>query len=66
MPFCDTETGDYKHLLVEGGISEQPYITYKYLDLIKLNYKLYTAEAREKKAAEIQAKQKRSRARGHR
>ena len=61
MPFCDSETGDYNHLLVEGGIMDQPYISCKILDLIKLNFKNHIAETREKKMAEMKAKQKRGR-----
>lgn len=63
LPYCNSENGDYLNLLVEGGIMGQPYVTYKILDLIKLNYKIYIQEAQEKRAKELKLKQARGRRR---
>ena len=61
LPFCNSENGDYSQLLVEGGIMEQPYISCKILDRIKLNYKNHISEVREQKEKELKANQKRGR-----
>lgn len=61
LPYCNSENGDYQHTLVEGGISEQPYITMKILDLIKLNYKIFISEERKKQAEQAKVKAKRAR-----
>lgn len=61
LPYCNSENGDYSQLLVEGGISEQPYITYKFMDMIKLNYKIFISEERKKQAEQAKVKAKRSR-----
>lgn len=62
-PFCNSENGDYHNLMFEGGIMDQPYLTMRTLDLIKLNYKLFIKEQREIQQEQLAAKAKRSRAR---
>lgn len=61
LPYCCGENGDYTQLLVEGAISDQPYMTMKELDVIKLNYKIYISEERKKQAETAKAKAKRAR-----
>ena len=48
-------------MLIDGSISEQPYMTMKTLDLIKLNYKIFISEERKKQAEQAKVKAKRSR-----
>ena len=47
--------------IVDGGVMEQPYMTMKVLDLIKLNYKIFIAEERKKQAEQAKVKAKRAR-----
>lgn len=48
-------------MLVDGGISEQPYMTMKILDLIRLNYKIFISEERKKQAEQAKVKARKSR-----
>ena len=59
MRICDSETGDYLHLPFDGGMMDQPYWTMMVLDLIRLNYRIYTADKRKEEMQKMQAKQKR-------
>lgn len=61
LPYCNGENGDYTQLLVDGAISDQPYMTMKELDVIRLNYKIFISEERKKQAEATKAKAKRSR-----
>lgn len=59
LPYCNSENGDYLNLPFGGGIMEQPYMTMKVLDLIRLNYKLYIKEQQDARAKELQMKKAR-------
>lgn len=61
LPYCNSENGDYSQMLIDGSISEQPYMTMKTLDLIKLNYKIFISEERKKQTEQAKVKAKRSR-----
>ena len=61
LPYCNSENGDYMTPIVDGGVMEQPYMTMKVLDLIKLNYKIFIAEERKKQAEQAKVKAKRAR-----
>lgn len=59
LPYCNSENGDYQFPLVDGSISEQPYMTMKELDLIRLNYKIYISEERKKQAEQAKVASRR-------
>lgn len=61
LPYCNSENGDYLNLPFGGGIMNQPYMTMKYLDLIKLNYKLFITEQQKQRMQEMKNKKARSR-----
>lgn len=63
IPFCNSENGDYLTTPFPGSVMDQPYITMRILDLIKLNYKIYIKEQRDLQQEQAMAKAKRSRGR---
>ena len=48
LVMVDTETGDFRHLLVEGGVLDQPYMTFSLLKYIQSVYRQTMDEKRKR------------------
>lgn len=48
LVMVDSETGDFRHLLVEGGVLDQPFMTFNILRYIQSVYRRVMDDRRKK------------------
>lgn len=44
LPICDSETGDFRTLPFQGGVTDQPYMTMQILKIIQTEYRRHMNE----------------------